>query len=52
MFSIFLHLHLLLRVVDVEELGCIIEELGRCRTKYGDVIILNKNKQFLLLKSI
>ena len=51
MFSIFLHLYLLLFIVDVEEIGCNIEELGRYRTKYGDIKLLNKNEHSLLLKS-
>ena len=51
MFSIFLHLYLSLFVVDIEEIGCNIEELGRYRTKYGDIKLLNKNKHSLLLKS-
>ena len=51
MFSIFLHLYLSLFVVDIVEIGCNIEELGRYRTKYGDIKLLNKNKHSLLLKS-
>jgi len=51
MFSICLHLYLLLFIVDVEEIGCNIEELGRYRTKYGDIKLLNKNEHSLLLKS-
>ena len=51
MFSIFLHLYLLLFIVDIEEIECNIEELGRYRTMYGDIKLLNKNKHSLLLKS-
>ena len=51
MFSIFLHLYLSLFVVDIVEIECNIEELGRYRTKYGDIKLLNKNKHSLLLKS-
>ena len=51
MFSIFLHLYLLLFIVDIEEIECNIEELGRYRTKYEDIKLLNENKHSLLLKS-